>query len=155
MALLPTRSGGRTLTTRTFPLRDVEDVYDRMDKLLSNVFSDLGQVVEDVPWAPQADIAETEDAYILAIDVPGVRKDQIDVQMRDRDVIISGEITRPEREGARWHRRARPVGRFEYRATLPGDINPDKVNAELSDGVLTLTIPKAETAKPRRIEIAG
>jgi HSP20 family protein len=124
-----------------------------MDKLLNNVFSDLGRVVEDVPWAPQADIAETEDAYVLTIDLPGVRKDQIDVQMRDREVVVTGEITRKDQ--GRWFRRTRPAGRFEFRAVLPGDINPEKVGAELSDGVLTLTVPKAETAKPRRIEITG
>lgn len=50
-------------------------------------------------------------------------------------------------------RRTRPAGRFEFRATLPGDISPDKIEAELSDGVLTLAVPRAETAKPRRIEI--
>jgi HSP20 family protein len=120
---------------------------------LNNVFTDLGRVVEDVPWAPPADIAETEDAYVLTIDLPGVRKDQIDVRVRDREVLVTGEITREDK--GRWFRRTRPAGRFEFRASLPGDINPENISAELSDGVLTLTVPKAETAKPRRIEITS
>jgi HSP20 family protein len=153
MTLLPARTGGRTVTTRAYPFREVEDVYDRMGQLLSSAFGDLGRAVEDMPWSPQADICETDEAYVLTIDVPGVRKDQIDVQVHDRDVVVTGEVTR--REQGRWFRRTRPAGRFEYRATLPGDINPDKIGAELSDGVLTVTVPKAETAKPRRIEITA
>jgi HSP20 family protein len=78
---------------------------------------------------------------------------ELDVQVQDRDVVVTGEIV--EREQGRWFRRARPVGRFEYRSQLPGDISPEKVSAELADGVLTVTVPKAETARPRRIEITG
>lgn len=126
-------------------------MYDRMGQLLSSVLGDVGRVVEDMPWTPQADIAETDDAYVLTVDVPGVRKDQIDVQVHNREVIVTGEVTR--REQGRWFRRTRPAGRFEFRATLPGDVNPDNVKAELADGVLTLTVPKADTAKPRKIEI--
>jgi HSP20 family protein len=152
MALLPTRQGGRTITTRAFPFREVEDVYDRMGQLLNRVFGDLSRI-DDLPWSPQADIAETDDAYVLSIDVPGVRKDQIDVQVHERDVVVTGEVIRSE--DGRWFRRGRPAGRFEFRATMPGDVNPDKVSAELADGVLTVRVPKAETAKPRRVEITA
>lgn len=96
MAMLPTRPSGRTVTTRTFPFREVEDVYDRMGQLLNNVFGDLSRNVDDIPWSPLSDIAETEDAYVLTIDLPGVRKDQIDVEVHDREVTVTGEITRRE-----------------------------------------------------------
>jgi HSP20 family protein len=153
MALLPARQGGRTMTTRTFPFHEVEDVYDRMGQLLNNVFGDLSRGIDDLAWSPQADIAETDDAYVLSIDVPGVRKDQIDVQVHERDIVVTGEVTR--REDGRWFRRGRPAGRFDFRATMPGDVSPDKVSAELSDGVLTVRVPKAETAKPRKVEITA
>lgn len=153
MALLPARRGGRNLPTRVFPFREFEDVYDRMGQLLNTTFGDLGRIVEDGPWVPRADIIETDDAYLVKIDLPGVRRDQLDVQVQDRDVVVTGEIV--EREQGRWFRRARPVGHFEYRSQLPGDISPEKISAELADGVLTVTVPKAETARPRRIEITG
>jgi HSP20 family protein len=124
-----------------------------MGQLLNSVFGDLNRTIDDLPWAPQADIAETDDAYVLSIDLPGVRKDQVDVQVHERDIVVTGELTR--REEGRWFRRSRPAGRFEFRATMPGDVSPDKISAELSDGVLTVRVPKAETAKPRKIEITA
>ena len=153
MALLPARLSGRNLPTHVFPFREFEDVYDRMGQLLNTTFGDLSRIVEDRPWVPRTDIIETDDAYLVKIDLPGVRRDQLDVQVQDRDVVVTGEIV--EREQGRWFRRARPVGRFEYRSQLPDDISPEKISAELADGVLTVTVPKAETARPRRIEITG
>jgi HSP20 family protein len=79
------------------------------------------------------------------------------VEVNDREVVISGEITRQDEEGekGRRRRRARRTGRFELRSVLPGDINPDNITASLSDGVLTVRVPKAEAAKPRRVEVTG
>jgi HSP20 family protein len=75
------------------------------------------------------------------------------VEVNDREVVIFGEIA-SQQEGRR-RRRARSTGRFELRTILPGDVNPDAVSANLSDGVLTVRVPKSEAAKPRRIEITG
>ena len=69
-------------------------------------------------------------------------------------VMLPGEIPESEQKGRR-HRRSRRAGRFEFHTYLPGDVNTDGVNAQLADGVLTVTIPKSETAKPRHIEIKG
>ncbi|MDQ1643953.1 MAG: hypothetical protein QOJ50_137, partial [Cryptosporangiaceae bacterium] len=82
----------------------------------------------------------------------GAQRDQIDVQVNDREVVVTGEIREQERE--RRHSRGRRYGRFEFRTVLPGDVNPDKVSAQLHDGVLTITVPKAETSKPRHIEVS-
>ena len=69
--------------------------------------------------------------------------------------MISGEVKDESKGNGRKRRGSRRTGRFEYRTYLPGDINPDQVRAELHDGMLTVTVPKSESAKPRKIEVAG
>jgi HSP20 family protein len=71
--------------------------------------------------------------------------------MQDRQLVVSGEIK--ETENGRRHRSSRRTGRFEYRTYLPGDVKAHQVSAQLSDGVLTVTVPKSEAAKPRRIQV--
>jgi HSP20 family protein len=151
MAMLPARRSGQNLTV-TDPSRELEDIYDRMGQLMNIAFGDLGLPrPADVPWSPMADLSETDDAYLVHVELPGVRKDQIDVQLQDRQLIISGEIK--EEENGRRHRSSRRTGRFEYRTYLPGDVKADQVSAQLADGVLTVTVPKSEAAKPRHIEV--
>jgi HSP20 family protein len=88
---------------------------------------------------------------VVNVELPGVQKDQIDIQVQDRELTISGEIT--DTGNGRRHRSSRRTGRFEYRTYLPGDIKADQVSATLSDGVLNVTVPKSEAAKPRHIEV--
>ena len=155
MATLPVRRGRNTSLVN--PSREFEDIYDRMGQLMNFAFGDLAPA--EMPWVPLADLSETEDAYVVKVELPGVGKDQIDVQLQDRELVVSGEIPEQEQDGQnggrRRHRSTRRTGRFEFRAWLPGDVNADAVQGELTDGVLTLTIPKSEAAKPRKIEIKG
>jgi HSP20 family protein len=152
MAILPARRGGQNLTLID-PSREFEDIYNRMGQLVNMAFGDLGTgLLADVPWSPLADVSETDDSYLVHVELPGVRKDQVDVQLQDRELVISGEI-KEEQENGKPRRSSRRTGRFEYRAMLPGDIKPDQVSAQLADGVLTVTVPKSEAAKPRRIEV--
>ena len=111
----------------------------------------------DMPWVPLADLSETDDAYVVRAELPGVHKDQVNLQLQDRELVISGEVAEPEDGNGhrRRHRSSRRTGQFELRTYLPGDVNADAVTAQLSDGVLTVTVPKAEAAKPRKVEITG
>ncbi|MBF8190586.1 Hsp20/alpha crystallin family protein [Nonomuraea sp. K274] len=149
MALLALRRRGG----ETIPAREFEDVYDRLGQLMNAA---LGEFAEEGPvgtWAPMADMSETEDSYVVEVDVPGARKDQIDVQLSERELIVSGEIE--ERESLRRHRKMRRTGRFELRTLLPGEVDAERVEAHLSEGVLTITVPKAAAAKPRHIEVSA
>jgi HSP20 family protein len=151
MAMLPARRIGHSPTVID-PTREFEDIYDRMGQLMNVAFGDIGlTTLADIPWAPLADLSENDNAYLVHVELPGVRKDQIDVQMQDRELVISGEIK--EAENGRRHRSTRRTGRFEYRTYLPGEVKADQVSAQLADGVLTVTVPKSEAAKPRRIEV--
>jgi HSP20 family protein len=102
-------------------------------------------------WMPLADIEETEDAWIVEADLPGVDKD-VNVEFRDSELLITGEVKEKERKGV-VRRRARKRGKFEYRVTLPGEVNAEQIEANLHDGVLTVRVPRSEAAKPRRIEV--
>jgi HSP20 family protein len=151
MAMLPARRIGHSPTVID-PTREFEDIYDRMGQLMNVAFGDIGlTTLADIPWAPLADLSENDSAYLVHVELPGVRKDQIDVQMQDRELVISGEIK--ETGNGRRHRSTRRTGRFEYRTYVPGDVKADQVSAQLADGVLTVTVPKSEAAKPRRIEV--
>ena len=97
---------------------------------------------------------ETDDAYTVEIDLPGVAREDVDIQLDDRRLTVSGDVEEKERTGI-LHRRTRRVGRFHYSVTLPGDVDADKVSAQLHDGVLTVHVPKSAQAKPRRIAISS
>ena len=154
MAALPVRRGGRN-TSVVNPSREFEDIYDRMGQLMNFAFGLTPAALADMPWVPLADLSETDDAYVVKAELPGVNKDQVNIQLQDRELVISGEIPEPSEEDGQRRRRSRRTGRFEFRTVLPGEVNPDGVSANLSDGVLSVKIPKAEEAKPRRIEVAG
>ena len=169
MAALPVRRSGRTPTVVN-PSREFEDIYDRMGQLMNFAFGLTPAVLADMPWVPFADLSETDDAYMVKAELPGVNKDQVNIQLQDRELVISGEIPGPETQdgggkdgggkdgdgkNGRRHHSSRRTGRFELRTYLPGDVNADAITAQLSDGVLTVTVPKSEAAKPRKIEITG
>ena len=105
-------------------------------------------------WSPLADVSETGDAYLIEADLPGVGQDQVSAEVSGGDVVISGETGRRERAGVLRRATCRQ-GRFAYRTMLPADADPDQASASLADGVLTVRVAKAETAKPRRIEITA
>ena len=159
MAALTVRRGGRN-TSVVNPSREFEDIYERMGQLMNFAFGLTPAVLADMPWVPLADLSETDEAYVIKAELPGVNKDQVNIQLQDRELVINGEVPEPDSgngdgDGNRPQRSSRRTGRFELRTYLPGDVNADAVAAQLSDGVLIVTVPKSEAAKPRKIEITG
>jgi HSP20 family protein len=98
------------------------------------------------------DIEETDEAWVVEADLPGVKKGDINIEISDSELAVTGEIKERERTGV-LRRRTRRTGHFEYRVTLPGNAETENVDASLNEGVLTVRVPKPERAKPRRIEI--
>src|SRR6201998_2045554 len=137
MAALPARRSGRTPAVVN-PSREFEDIYDRMGQLMNFAFGLTPATLADMPWVPLADLSETDDAYVVKAELPGVDKDQGNIQPQDRELVISGEFPDPEKgRGPRGRRgSARRTAQFELRTYLPGDVNADAVTAQLSDGVL-------------------
>lgn len=141
---------------RWSPLWEFDDVHDQMNRLVASVLGSVGAVGEAgaAAWTPPTDVTETEDAWLVEIDVPGLRRDDITVEATGSYLAVAGEYKEKERAG--WRRsRTRRVGRFEYRTSLPTHVDVDRITADLADGVLTVRLPKSERARPRRIAING
>lgn len=154
---LPVRHRPGSLLERSLPAlhwgepiaAEFDDLFERMSRLLEGAAA--GPAV--LAWSPAADMRETDDAYVIEAEVPGIKRDDIDIEMSERELHITGEYKEQEREGV-LRRSTRRTGRFEYQALLPADVRAEEVSATLHDGVLTVTAPKAQTTKPRHVEIA-
>jgi HSP20 family protein len=151
------RSGPESVvpTRRVDPAGEIEQLQDQMGQLIRSFFRDpfAGPRGDRSPvWMPSADIEETDDAYVLEVDLPGVRREDLDIELRDNEVRITGEIKQKERKGI-LRRQTRRVGQFDFVVTLPTDIDPNQVDANLHDGVLTVRLTKAKASQPRRIEV--
>jgi HSP20 family protein len=131
------------------PRNELEDLQEQLGRLFESVWTGAG---DGQAWAPPVDVEETDDAWIIEAELPGVRREDVNVEVRDSEVMITGEIKERERAGI-LRRRTRRVGEFEYRVTLPNELDAEGVDATLKDGVLTVRVPKAEQARPRRIDV--
>ena len=137
---------------RSDPFREMEDLQDRMGQLMDGLFGLAPRTIAArLPLAP-ADIEEADDAYVVELDLPGVKPGDVDVEVRENELRVSGEIKEKERKGI-LRRQMRRVGQFEHVVALPGEVDPDKVEATLSDGVLTVRLGKSQVRKPRHVEI--
>ena len=151
MPQLVRRNAPSRSVQRWDPFREFEQLQEEMGRLMQSAWSPAG-TGDGGAWIPFADIEETEDAWVIEAELPGVRKDDVNIEMSNSELLISGDITKRERKGV-LRRRARRTGRFEYRVVLPGDVDEEHIEANLHDGVLTVRAPKAERARPRRIEV--
>jgi HSP20 family protein len=139
------------LAERGAPDSEVNDLQRRFENLIQNVWSNAG-IPDGVLWSPPVDIEETDDAWVVAAELPGVKREDVNVELRDNELAVTGEIKERERQGI-LRRTTRRVGEFELRVILPGETDPDAIDASLKDGVLTIRIPKATESKSRRIEV--
>ena len=131
------------------PLRELETLREQVSELVQSSFAD-GDGVGAL--TPPVDIEETEDTWIVEAELPGVRPEDVNVELRGNELAISGEIKEREREGV-LRRRMRKVGEFDFHISLPGEADSESVDATIHDGILTVRIPKPEQERPRRIEV--
>ena len=105
---------------------------------------------------PAINVTEDANNFYVRAELPGVQTKDLDIQATGNNLTISGERKlAPEAESARYHRREREGGRFSRAFSLPKEIDAERVEARLTDGLLTLRLPKAESAKPKRITIGS
>ncbi len=107
------------------------------------------------PWSPAVDIFETEDAVTLKADLPDVKTEDIDIRVENGTMTLKGSRKFERDENAKgYHRIERSYGEFVRSFAVPNSVETDKVAAEYKNGVLTITLPKKETAKPRQVKVA-
>ncbi len=128
------------------------NIRNEFDRLLGR----RGDTEVTSAWCPVVDVREGKDELALQAELPGIRQDDVNVSVENGVLTISGqkkqEIEQGQ-EGSDYHLVERHYGRFERSFSLPRSVDAQKVKAEFADGVLTVTLPKAEAAKPRRIEV--
>jgi HSP20 family protein len=125
-------------------------LWANFDRLFDNFGAEL---TRPVTAFPAVNVWEDSDAFHLEAEVPGLKQEDVNIAVTQRNVLtLSGERKAEDGEG-RWHRRERGFGRFQRVLRLPAPVDADKVEAKLENGVLRLTLPKHEDAKPRRIAV--
>lgn len=147
----------KTLTPwRAHELAPWQD-FHRLDARLRNMLGPSWPETESaMGWAPAIDVEETEGAYEVTAELPGMKAEDVDATVENDILTIRGEKkqeTRKEEEGGKWHLLERTYGSFARSFTLPRRVNEAKVEARFEDGVLKVTLPKAEEAKSRKIRI--
>lgn len=140
--MIPTRRGRRS--------GRLPELRTEMDRLLNEFFDRPGDVQGS--FAPTADAYETDGDYVIEVELPGFDRDSINVSYEDGALTVTGRRD-PREEGQEYHLRERPVGRFQRRFSLPRSIDADDIEARADAGVLRVTVPKSEEARPREIEV--
>jgi HSP20 family protein len=138
------------------PFRDLMTAQRDLDRLFRETFSPLFGETElsTRSWAPPVDIYETDNDIVLKAELPGVDPKDVEVRVEDNYLYLKGERKfEKEVKEQNYHRVERSYGSFARSFSLPNSINADKVKAEFKDGLLTLTMPKREEAKPKTIKI--
>jgi len=134
------------------PFEEVERMRRQMDALFDNFGGTLFRPVRSGVF-PLISLTEDRDAYYIRAELPGIANDAIDIQATHNSIGISGTRKIEVAEKAQYHRRERESGTFNRMITLPGEINPDQVDARLADGVLNVKLSKHEAIKPKQIAI--
>lgn len=144
-----------TTTRWAWPTRRLAS--DMESDLVGDVFEDFDRLVDSfirpthintVNFQPAGNVSETDSHYMVNFDMPGVKKENIKIEMRGSQLVIAGERRSELKNGT-----GSAFGKFERAFTLPETVNGEKIEAHYEDGVLSIALPKAESAKPRLIEI--
>lgn len=124
-------------------------------RMFDSFFNGAAQGEETRAWVPPVDIQENGDAYLFHAELPGMSKEDIQITLENSVLRVSGERKfEKDAKKENYHRVERTYGNFTRTFTLPTPVDPEKVQAAFENGILTITVPKAEQAKPRRIAIS-
>jgi len=139
------------------PFRNVATLQDRINRMFDEAFlrsKDIDDEVSLASWKPTVDIYDTDDAIILKVELPGVDKEKVAVDVKDNVLTLKGERSiDKEIKEKNYYRRERSFGSFHRSFTLPTTVTPEDIKATYKDGILTVEVPKPEEKKPKQITI--
>ena len=138
----------------SFP-SDVVSLQREMNRVFDSFFSGVDEPgLLSGTWVPAVDVAEGEDSYTVKMELPGVNKDEVKITLESNILTIQGEKkAESEVKEKNYHRTERSYGSFQRSFTLPTTVKNDKIDAVYKDGILTISLPKAEESKPKQIEV--
>ena len=150
-----------TTMTRWDPFQDLRTAQDEMTQMSPMLAHALGLHTQQASgramttaWAPALDISERKDAYLVTVELPGLKAEDLDITMEDGLLTIQGERQfTDESSEQQYHRVERRYGAFRRAITLPTHVTAEGIQALVEDGVLQILVPKAEEAKPKRIQV--
>ena len=145
-----------TTLTRWEPFRELTTMRDMMDRFFDEPFTRLPTLWEREPntLSLALDVMENPENYVVKASVPGVKPEEIEITIDNNMLTIKGETKEEtEREEGNYHLRERRSGSFYRSVALPANVKADQIEAVNENGVLTLTLPKAEETKPKKIEV--
>ena len=134
----------------------LSDLRDEIDRLFESPLTELTRTSNLLSgWTPALDVYEDKDNYTVKAELPGMKKEEIEVSLHEGSLSISGERkSESKHEDAEVYRAERFFGRFQRTVSLPSAVAADKVKAAYKDGVLNITLPKTEEAKPKHIDVS-
>jgi len=142
------------MLTRYDPVQEMLSLRNVVDRLFDSGLGQMENSTRPLAWGLPLDVVETDEAFIVKASIPGINPDQVEVTFTDNVLTLKGEVkAEQEVRETRYHLRERRFGSFARSITLGARIDGDKIQAEYEHGVLTLTLPKAEELKPRRITV--
>ena len=139
-------------------LRSAQDEMARMSPMLAHALGLHGQPQGNdramtTAWAPALDISERKDAYLVTVELPGIAADDLQITMEDGLLTIQGEREFAQESSEQFHRVERRYGAFRRSITLPAQVQAEQIEATFDNGMLEIVVPKAEEAKPKRIQV--
>ena len=144
----------REVTRQTVPATTQSLWQDDFNRMVHQFFGDSDTSLAGA-FNPALDVEENEEGFTLHVELPGVKPDQVDVSIEENVLTVAGQRDFYSDANAEGFKRIeRRFGRFHRAVRLPDRVDPDKIEAAYRDGLLTITVPKAESAKPRRIQVA-
>lgn len=133
------------------PLKELEEVSTRLNRFFGRAQTQNPEILPE--WSPSADISETDTAYLIRAEIPGVKKEDVKITLQDGVLTISG-VRRQEAKGHKYHRIERSFGSFVRRFRMPDDADQSAAGAEFRDGMLNITLPRSAHARPQAIEVS-
>ena len=140
--------------TKWDPFREIEDVFDRYSKGLSWPRFGSKEIMTRGDWAPRVDIVETEKEFIIKAEIPDVKKEEVKITVDNGVLSIKGERKQEKEEkDENFHRVERTYGRFRRMVELPGEVDPEDIDASYKKGVLTMVCKKIRETEAKKIDI--